>query len=180
MFQLKLRITGLNLALLLVVLMGCVQKKKHWVYFKKTCSEECSRVLLDSLDHHAYYYSKWLNARTLLLDNYHIKALQGLPEVSEITPVLDGFRLRSSNVNEMKFSFALDQIDASAFLDKNLTGRGVKIGIIDGGFLNADEKDILSHFFRKNKVKAYKDYITPKMVQSVSYTHLTLPTKRIV
>jgi hypothetical protein len=59
--------------------------------------------------------------------------------------------------------FALEQINANYIIDEGLTGNNVKIGIIDGGFLNAQKSPNLKHVFDKNKVRWYKDYITPDM-----------------
>jgi len=59
--------------------------------------------------------------------------------------------------------FALEQIKANYIIDEGLTGKNVKVGIIDGGFLNAQKSPNLKHVFEQNKVSWYKDYITPDM-----------------
>lgn len=60
-------------------------------------------------------------------------------------------------------SFALKQINGQAIIDQGLTGKGVKIGIIDGGFLSANNSPNLSGHFENNRVKYYKDFITPDL-----------------
>lgn len=67
------------------------------------------------------------------------------------------------STDETTLGFALEQVEASVFQNKGLTGKGVKIGIIDGGFLKADSEPSLKHFFERGLVKSYTDYITPKM-----------------
>jgi len=62
-----------------------------------------------------------------------------------------------------ELSFALEQINASAIIQSDLTGKGVKVGIIDGGFLNANERPSLSGHFKENRISFYKDYITPNL-----------------
>ena len=60
-----------------------------------------------------------------------------------------------------QLGFALEQINAQAIIDEGLTGRGIKIGIIDGGFLRANENASLNHFFENNLIAGYKDYLQP-------------------
>ncbi len=50
-------------------------------------------------------------------------------------------------------------------IDAGLTGRGVKIGIIDGGFLNADKRGSLNQHFQDKRVKYYKDFVTPTLAE---------------
>jgi subtilisin family serine protease len=62
-----------------------------------------------------------------------------------------------------KLSSALEQIGAQQIIDKGLTGKGVKVGIIDGGFLRADEHPSLLHHFKEKRVMYYKDFVTPSI-----------------
>lgn len=59
--------------------------------------------------------------------------------------------------------FALEQIESKALIEKGLTGKGVKIGIIDGGFLGANEAPALGGHFEENRVVYYKDFVTPHL-----------------
>ena len=59
--------------------------------------------------------------------------------------------------------FALEQVKAEAFISKGLNGSGIKIGVIDGGFLGADKNESLQLFFKNDHIKYYKDYITPDL-----------------
>ena len=61
-----------------------------------------------------------------------------------------------------KLGFALEQIEGNELIKRGLTGKGVKIGIIDGGFLHAPKDPSLQYFFENNKVVAYRDYINPE------------------
>ncbi len=62
-----------------------------------------------------------------------------------------------------QLSFALEQIGGHALIEKGLSGKGVKIGIIDGGFLYANEDSSLSGHFSEGRVKYYKDFVTPDL-----------------
>lgn len=68
----------------------------------------------------------------------------------------------SAPVFGQQLSFALEQIQAEAMLEAGLSGKGVKIGIIDGGFLHADESESLQLLFENDQVAEYKDYLDPK------------------
>ena len=50
----------------------------------------------------------------------------------------------------------------SFFDSLNLDGKGVRIGIIDAGFTNADSSFWFKHIFGENRVVATKDYISPE------------------
>lgn len=61
-------------------------------------------------------------------------------------------------------SYALEQIEGEALISAGLNGSGVKIGIIDGGFLGANKAASLSDHFADDRVSFYKDYITPQLM----------------
>lgn len=72
------------------------------------------------------------------------------------------FLFLSAPVFGQQLGFALEQINGQAIIDAGLTGKGVKIGIIDGGFLRADESESLKLLFENGQVAAYKDYLDPE------------------
>ncbi|MFT5955013.1 MAG: subtilisin family serine protease [Cyclobacteriaceae bacterium] len=76
---------------------------------------------------------------------------------------LQTYQQASMNGDEKGYGYALDQIGAKYLTAKGLNGQGVKIGIIDGGFLDAPEDAALVHLFSNEQVKSYVDYVTPAM-----------------
>lgn len=72
------------------------------------------------------------------------------------------FLFLSAPVFGQQLGFALEQINGQAIIDAGLTGKGVKIGIIDGGFLRADQSESLKLLFENGQVAAYKDYLDPE------------------
>lgn len=72
------------------------------------------------------------------------------------------FLFLTSSVFGQQLGFALEQINGQAIIDAGLTGKGVKVGVIDGGFMRADKAESLVPLFEKNLIKGYKDYVTPK------------------
>ena len=104
------------------------------------------------------YCSKWLAACSYELTEEEATAL-GLcsrDEVLQFTPLATAPDAKS-------LSFALEQIEAQFMLDLGITGKGVKIGVIDGGFLKAPESPPLRHLFENDLIAHYKDYITPEL-----------------
>jgi len=161
---------AIKLVFLLLLQVSCEQKRKYWVYFDKSdpsIYEVSGGVGHDGLATHGIaldYFSEWLNAGTAFLTTTEAEDLLTLSFVNEIHPALQlDFKPLSFSNEEMGLSFALEQIDGQYFSDRGLTGKGVKIGIIDGGFLEANKKDGLSHLFKNKQVKAYKDFITPEL-----------------
>ena len=62
-----------------------------------------------------------------------------------------------------QYGFALEQIEAQLLIEKGWTGKNIKLGIIDGGFLNAPSHPALQSHFKQERIAYYKDYITPDL-----------------
>lgn len=177
----------IKLVFLLVVLASCEQKSKYWIYHdeivcynsditqvnpecnephSKSINEDYFRNSLKDLGVTVESYSNWLNAGTSWLSQSELKKVTNMSIVREIIPVVN-LKLASNQVGSKTsdISFALEQIQGQYLIGKGLTGKGVKIGIIDGGFLEANEKLALTHVFKNEAVKAYKDYLTPNMIR---------------
>ncbi|MEP1032909.1 S8 family serine peptidase [Ekhidna sp.] len=71
------------------------------------------------------------------------------------------FLFLSAPLFSQQLSFALEQVNGQAIIEAGLTGKGVKIGIIDGGFLRADKNESLRKLFENGQVAGYKDYLDP-------------------
>ncbi|WP_425390580.1 S8 family serine peptidase [Ekhidna sp.] len=71
------------------------------------------------------------------------------------------FLFLSAPLFGQQLGFALEQINGHAIIDAGLSGKGVKVGIIDGGFLKANKSTSLEHVFENNLVAGYKDYLYP-------------------
>ncbi len=66
-------------------------------------------------------------------------------------------------VGSQTLGFALEQLESNALIEAGLNGQGVKIGIVDGGFLKANTTPSLRAHFEENRVVYYKDFVTPQM-----------------
>ncbi len=145
----------LKLVFLLTLSRGVVAQTKFWI----SNSDEIANQAIEELALNPENCSDWLNRCSYMLTHDQKKIL--LQNNVAILPVRT-FHLARNNNTEL-LSFALEQIGAEHFIDAGLNGSGVKIGIIDGGFLNADKNETLAHLFSNNHVKYYKDYITPEL-----------------
>ncbi|MBV6646150.1 MAG: S8 family serine peptidase [Cyclobacteriaceae bacterium] len=145
---------ALKLAFLLLFVIGSAGQDKYWVY---DYDAQSNLISTDPL-----FCSQWLDACSFSLKAGEIQSLQN--NGIDILPVLSFDQKSSPNSLSAKdVGFALEQIEGKLFAEKGLTGKGVKIGIIDGGFLKANKDPTLSHLFENNQVKVYKDFITPDL-----------------
>ncbi len=64
-------------------------------------------------------------------------------------------------VYAQQLGLALKQINGQAIIDAGLTGNGIKVGIIDAGFLRAQKNESLKHLFKNGQILGYRDYLDP-------------------
>ena len=108
--------------------------------------------------------SKWLNAASARLDKRQLQFVRHLRFVKEIVPIRRIIYTASNtamNAAPPIENVAYEQTGGEMLTKAHLTGKHVKIGIIDGGFLDADKNPNLAHLFRNGQVKAFKDFVTP-------------------
>lgn len=113
--------------------------------------------------------SEWLKSCTYELQPDQLCLLSDLKIPTQ--PVI-AFATKQTEARTLNMNFVLEQIEAEAFTKLGLNGEGVKVGIIDGGFLKADKNKTLSYFFDHDKIKFYKDYITPDLAPYDGSAHL--------
>ncbi|REE05789.1 subtilase family protein [Marinoscillum furvescens DSM 4134] len=103
------------------------------------------------------FCSSWLPycSYSVSEDVYHTLGSKALP--------VQLFKPATLPISSPVLGFALEQIEAKAFLQEGLNGAGIKIGIIDGGFLKANKSKSLKHVFEAERVKNYQDFVTPEL-----------------
>ncbi|MFC6998411.1 S8 family serine peptidase [Rufibacter roseus] len=109
--------------------------------------------------------SKWLNAAAVEATAHQISLLQRLTFVQEVHPI-NGYLTASSTSAPASFkpayvSKAINQIKPQALFEAGLTGKGVKIGVIDAGFYGAPQKAGLAPIFESGRETAFRDYVNP-------------------
>jgi len=108
--------------------------------------------------------SKWLNAASAYLNEDQLNIVSQLPFVQEITPIDSRIRISSlhgASVTPEIYSMALNQIGAKAITEEGLTGKGVKVGIIDVGFYGVTTNAALQHVRDEKRIRDIRDYISP-------------------
>lgn len=113
------------------------------------------------------YCSEWLKACSYQLTEREATKL-GLSRKEKVLQ----FEPLSTSAKNKNLSFALEQIEGQLIIDRSVTGKGVKIGVIDGGFLNAPDSPPIRHLFEKDLIASYKDYITPELPAYAGSGHL--------
>ena len=61
--------------------------------------------------------------------------------------------------SSIKLDSAIQFIHADEFLKRGITGKNVKVGIIDVGFAHAPEDPSLSYLFKKGRVQMMRDFV---------------------
>jgi hypothetical protein len=144
-------------------------QQKYWLEFniddltaEKTqiavLKENLKNEYGDKLEFH--YQSKWhpvvsISVKDDLVDglknHYFIKSIK-------IQNKLQALSIESPKLIE--YSYALEQIKAHYITDSmRLSGKNVKIGVIDGGFMDADSEPSLKHLIENEKIKFFQDYL---------------------
>jgi subtilisin family serine protease len=113
--------------------------------------------------------SKWLNAISANLTQNQVDQLKTLDFVQSVDKITVSFQVAAvqTELNPKNYSITLEQMKASAFVEEGLSGKNVKIGVIDAGFYTADRDPRLIHLFDENKVKAQKDFVNPERTDLV-------------
>lgn len=175
----KNRIIKVNKLLLTVLVLlaltdVCPAQQRHWVYFSEIddavlpasetdCSEDLIQKRLNHLkmcyDLEVEAQSKWLNAASFVMNEDQIEEVENLPFVEKVEPVIS---LQVNGLNDPNPRLTADAITQSkgkALRSSGLTGKGVKIGIIDVGYAKADITPSLKALFDRGQVKEVKDFL---------------------
>lgn len=101
--------------------------------------------------------SRWLNAAGIVANESQIEAIRLLPFVKDVYLIETGSTLaeESSPASVEEIVTNVDQVDlhnGGLFKKKNITGKGVRIAIFDGGFKEADTHPAFKHLFDNKKI----------------------------
>ncbi|HEX8528413.1 MAG TPA: S8 family serine peptidase [Cytophagales bacterium] len=108
--------------------------------------------------------SKWLNATSAYLDARQRAAVQALPFVREVTPIT--VELIAAGTPEPEFiSTVLTQVGGREFIANGLTGKDVKVGVIDVGFYGLTTNRSLGHLLQEERIKDVRDFVTPSRTE---------------
>ncbi len=106
--------------------------------------------------------SRWLNAVTARLTASQKKQIEQLSFVKTIMPIDGQFYIATSTpVKKNMLAPVMTQIQADAFKEKGLSGKGITIGVIDAGFFEAPENSSLKPLFDHLAILGKRDYVNP-------------------
>ncbi|WP_066833822.1 S8 family serine peptidase [Rufibacter ruber] len=164
-------------------------QQRYWVQFKDKPAPaspegnpQTRRQLADTPVHQPYLdslaqcgikvtgVSKWLNAAAVTASPAQVAHLKQIAFVQDMAPISGFFRPsgRSSPTPPKLLAKGVAQLQPGPLLAAGLTGKGVKIGVIDAGFYQASEKPGLQPLFAAGRIKAFKDFVNP--AQTAPYT----------
>ncbi len=161
---------SLNILLLLVFSGTSIAQNKYWVQFSdEWCGNneniacELPQEWNNFIDNHQevviHFQSRWFNIisasipKKLLNEAKSISHIQSIKAIHELSPL-------NISATDKEYSFALEQIKAHFLTDSmQLTGKGVKIGVIDGGFMKADKDPALQKMVENGQVVYFIDYL---------------------
>ncbi|WOK05612.1 S8 family serine peptidase [Imperialibacter roseus] len=128
---------------------------KYWYFISEGISKTESQKILESLQLEPVTWSKWFHAWSAhgSLDN----EIDGVDSCRKVTPL----KLQRTLFEEPTLGFALEQMDAKILTNEGLTGKGVKIGIIDGGFLGAEQTASLAPIIADGRLVAFRNFLQP-------------------
>lgn len=164
----------LNIAFILLLATTSSAQQKYWIYFKDKKNTTMSapdkdyydidvnQVYVDSLSKLSctiIQRSKWLNAVTSKLSKEQQQAISHLGFVKKIKPVNQNLKVLSLHNGGFDMKIALKQVNADTLIKAGLFGKGVKIGIIDGGFLGAHEDERLLPIIKNKGYLGYRNFI---------------------
>ena len=128
-------------------------QQKYWIYLNDKNGP--SGVILEknnipdilqfeSVDVQPIVYSSWLNAISAELDYSEASQLRKFISIDSVVPLSNNYVYTPLREPAPKIQgFALEQIEANAFLERGYNGEGIKIGIIDAGFFKANKQKSL-------------------------------------
>lgn len=137
-------------------------QQKYWIYFNtqtmQTFDEHIEKIRKKGVE--PIVISQWLNAVSTYLTDEQVLDLKSTKGIRQISPVAC-YATPSSiqQTDTIDVSLALDQINARALISTGLSGKGIKIGIVDGGFYRSDKEDALRNIIEDDRVLGYKNFI---------------------
>ena len=173
--------------------------ERYWIFFCRSNdtdqnlpSKDFSEVVnqIQTLGANVVTKSKWLYAVSVYATEEQLLAIKAQPYVKEVLPVRSFSYAHTgegaSTVDEREtINDQREQINADYLEKKRLTGKGVKIGVIDGNFYQADQEEMLQHLFEAGRVKQWRDFVDPESLhffdnaQHSLDNHGTLVLKRL-
>lgn len=108
--------------------------------------------------------SKWLNAVAVYAAPSQLAMLEKRDFVKGLGPVKVNICQAGidSGINSNSYrNYAMEQMHAGILAERQLDGKGVVIGLIDGNFYKADRNKGLTRVFEEKKIRGTRDFVDP-------------------
>lgn len=151
-------------------------QSKYWILFKDknpstvninvTSLPICDDYLqlLEKQNIRPIQKSKWLNAISVYLTDAQKTRVIALDFVKDVVLIDGKFYVASRPHQQPRLAPVMEQVEASVFRENGLTGKGVKIGVIDAGFYEAPMNQQLKGIFANSAILSIRDYVNPKHI----------------
>lgn len=137
-------------------------QQKYWIDLTEgTSLKQTSSILLEE-NIKICTQSEWLNAISVEIQDSDTSWISELSFVTSISPVkklTPQSYQASRKMDVTMLQKNIDLLNLEAFQKERLTGKGVKVGIIDAGFENSDSTAVLSHLYQNNQIALTKDFV---------------------
>ena len=137
---------------------------KTWVFFDESKCDACIEdfsAWASGKGVSLFNKSMWFNAVSIALTVENEASIKELPYVKSLSKVKTYDFSSFNNEESNTYSDVLNQINATALHEAGLTGKGVKLGVIDAGFVDVDSNVIFNHLHEGQQIKATKDFFNP-------------------
>ncbi len=144
-------------------------QQKYWLEFnidnlnaRKTqielLKDSIKKKYSENLEFH--YQSKWNPVVSIYTEEEIAQSLRNHDLVKSISPQKKLQSLSIETLAPIEYSYALEQIKAHYITDSlGLSGKNVKIGVIDGGYMDANAEPSLKHLIENEQIKFFQDYL---------------------
>ncbi len=137
-------------------------QSKYWIFFDETHINSLeNKKELEIKNIKTLNSSIWLNSFSAILTEKEIDELKKIKSINKVEKI-NGYFLKTKHNQEINFEQALLQMGGNAFSKLGLTGKNIKIGVVDAGFYGAAADLNLQNTFKNNKIIAIKDFLNPK------------------
>ncbi|MEZ4842643.1 MAG: S8 family serine peptidase [Bacteroidia bacterium] len=153
---------------LLIMVSNSLSAQNSWVYFTNKCSENntldeqvCEDYLLFLKKQNIEIIgtSKWLNAACVKGNPTFLEQFSFIKSVE----ILGKYHIQKNQTNE-EFSYGhsdwqLGMMRLDSLHKKGFTGKGITIGVFDGGFYRADTVPAFDSLWQQHRIVGYWDFL---------------------
>lgn len=150
----------------LLLFTGCLPlsaQQKYWYFIEQSVSKDSAEALLSSNGLKPVHWSEWFHA-------WSARGAKKFIPFADSSQFVSPVRVHSLP-GSARLGFALEQIHAEAFAGAGFTGKGVRIGIIDGGFWGADRSAALRSILESGRLTAFRNFLPETNQNPFSGTH---------